>query len=133
MAMAGVGIAAIAGSYAITYQLASEVFPTVIRGRAVQLQRFIGDLGGLAGMQVAALAERERCLPMTVMGAVSLAASVLVFFLPETVHLALPQTLNDGESLAVDRGICFCTLSAKRQHSRRNVQCRRHKDHVDNN
>ncbi|XP_075537633.1 solute carrier family 22 member 12-like isoform X1 [Dermacentor variabilis] len=133
MAMAGLGIASIAGSYAITYQVASEVFPTVVRGRAVQLQRFIGDLGGLVGMQVAALAERDRCLPVTVMGAVSLAASVLVFFLPETVHLALPQTLDDGESLAVDRGVCFCTLSAKRQHNRRNGQCRRHENHVDKN
>lgn len=133
MAMAGLSIAAIAGSYTITYQVASEVFPTVVRGRAVQLQRFIGDLGGVVGMQVAALAERDRFLPVTVMGAVSLAASVLVFFLPETVHLALPQTLDDGESLADDRGICFCPILAKRRDSRRNGQCRRNEDHAEKN
>ncbi|KAH6939547.1 hypothetical protein HPB50_019335 [Hyalomma asiaticum] len=111
MTVAGLCLTTIAGSYTITYQVASEVFPTVVRGRAVQLQRLIGDLGGLVGMQVAALAERDRYLPVTVMGGISLAASVLVFFLPDTVHLALPQTLEDSEHLADDRGICFCPLS----------------------
>lgn len=138
--MAGLCLTTIAGSYTITYQVASEVFPTVVRGRAVQLQRLIGDLGGLVGMQVAALAEWDRYLPVTVMGGISLAASVLVFFLPDTVHLALPQTLEDSEHLADDRGICFCPLSLPRRSKSRpcwdsgqeDGEHDEHEDHVRN-
>ncbi|KAH7963192.1 hypothetical protein HPB52_019955 [Rhipicephalus sanguineus] len=122
MALAGLCITTIAGSYTITYQVASEVFPTVVRGRAVQLQRLLGDLGGLVGMQVAALAEWDRNIPVTVIGAISLVASALAFFLPDTVHLALPQTLDDGERLADDRGLCFCPLSLPRSSRRRATQ-----------
>ncbi|KAL1436982.1 hypothetical protein MTO96_049002 [Rhipicephalus appendiculatus] len=118
MALAGLCITTIAGSYTITYQVASEVFPTIVRGRAVQLQRLLGDLGGLVGMQVAALAEWDRNIPVTVIGAISLVASALVFFLPDTVHLALPQTLDDGERLGDDRGILFCPLSLSRSRKR---------------
>ncbi|KAK8764134.1 hypothetical protein V5799_033256 [Amblyomma americanum] len=128
MTMAALCLSAFSGCYMITYQLASEIFPTVIRGRAVQLQRLVGELGGLAGMHVATLAERDRFLPVTVMGAMALAASVFAFFLPDTVHLALPQTLEDGEGLATDRGLCFCPVSAadlffKRRGGHRNVYC----------
>ncbi|XP_077513019.1 uncharacterized protein LOC144124251 [Amblyomma americanum] len=128
-----------AGAYTVTTQLSSELFLTVVRGRAVQLQRLLGDLGGLADMHmhVAAMlsahsrcsaflrilipspavqpwaqTERDRFLPVTVMGATALAASVFAFFLPDTVHLALPQTMDDGEGLARDRGLCFCPVSA---------------------
>lgn len=53
--MAVVIIMCFAGAYMITYQLASELFPTVIRGRAVLLQRVAGDIGGLLGSRVASL------------------------------------------------------------------------------
>ncbi|KAG0432242.1 hypothetical protein HPB47_021041, partial [Ixodes persulcatus] len=53
LVMAVVCIMSFAGGYNVTYQLTSEVFPTVIRGRAVLLQRLIGDIGGLLGAQVA--------------------------------------------------------------------------------
>lgn len=111
LAMAALCLSAFAGCYMITYQLGSEIFPTVIRGRAVQLQRLVGELGGLAGMHVVALGERDRYLPVMVMGATAVAASVFAFFLPDTVHLALPQTLEDAEGLAGDRGLCFCPVS----------------------
>uniref|UniRef100_A0A023GNU7 Putative synaptic vesicle transporter svop n=1 Tax=Amblyomma triste TaxID=251400 RepID=A0A023GNU7_AMBTT len=113
LVMAALSISMFAGGYTVTYQLASEIFPTVIRGRAVQLQRLVGDLGGLAGMHVAALAERDRYLPVTAMGAMALAASAFAFFLPDTVHQALPQTLEDGEGLARDRGLFYCPVSAR--------------------
>ncbi|EEC18065.1 solute carrier, putative, partial [Ixodes scapularis] len=55
LVMAVVAIMTYAGTYNITYQLATEIFPTVIRGRVVLLQRLLGDIGGLMGAQVASL------------------------------------------------------------------------------
>ncbi|KAK8760659.1 hypothetical protein V5799_028076 [Amblyomma americanum] len=110
LVMATMLIMSFAGGYNITYQVASEVFPTVIRGRAVLLQRLLGDVGGLLGAQVASLAEMDEYLPMLVMGCFALVASVLLFMLPETVGTAMPQTIEDGERFGRDQGLCFCPL-----------------------
>ncbi|XP_064455832.1 organic cation transporter protein-like [Ornithodoros turicata] len=108
-----------AGSYDITYQLASETFPTVIRGRGVLLQRVLGDIGSCLGTQVAALAEYDRLLPTLVLGILSLVGTVMVFFLPETVGLPLPQTVEDGEEFGKDQGLCFCPVFASKARRKR--------------
>ncbi|XP_064456920.1 uncharacterized protein LOC135367559 [Ornithodoros turicata] len=108
-----------AGSYNITYQLASEVFPTVIRGRGVLLKMVVGDIGSCLGTQVAALAEYDRLLPTLALGIVSLVGTVTVFFLPETVGLPLPQTVEDGEEFGKDQGLCFCPVFASRARTKR--------------
>ncbi|XP_077554862.1 solute carrier family 22 member 7-like [Haemaphysalis longicornis] len=113
MVMATMLIMTFAGGYNITYQVASEVFPTVIRGRAVLLQRLLGDVGGLLGAQVASLAELDEYLPMLVMGFLALVASALLFSLPETLGVPLPQTFEDGESYGRDQGLWFCPVFAR--------------------
>ncbi|KAH7962757.1 hypothetical protein HPB52_017818 [Rhipicephalus sanguineus] len=100
------------GGYNITYQVASEVFPTVIRGRAVLLQRMLGDVGSQLGAQVASLAVLDEYVPFLVTGSLALVASVLLFLLPESAGTALPQTIEDGENFGKGQGICFCPLFA---------------------
>ncbi|KAK8776527.1 hypothetical protein V5799_030131 [Amblyomma americanum] len=110
LVMATVLIFSFAASYNTTAQVASELFPTVIRGRAVLLQRMLGDVGSVLGTQIASLATLDTYLPMLVTGCLSLVASVLVFLLPETVGTALPQTIEDGECYGRGQGLCFCPL-----------------------
>uniref|UniRef100_A0A090X7S5 Putative solute carrier n=1 Tax=Ixodes ricinus TaxID=34613 RepID=A0A090X7S5_IXORI len=110
LVMAVMSIMSFAGGCSITYQLASEIFPTVIRARSVLLLRLVGDIGGLLGAQVTSLAEHDKYLPILVMGAVSLMASLLLFFLPDTVNHPMPQTMEDGENLA--RGSVFFALGS---------------------
>ncbi|KAL1436979.1 hypothetical protein MTO96_048999 [Rhipicephalus appendiculatus] len=98
------------GGYNITYQVASEVFPTVIRGRAVLLQRMLGDVGSQLGAQVASLAVLDEYVPFLVTGSLALVSSVLLFLLPETAGTALPQNIEDGEKFGKGQGICFCPL-----------------------
>nr|XP_050044284.1 solute carrier family 22 member 7-like isoform X1 [Dermacentor andersoni] len=120
LVLAVAAIMAMAGAYNVTNQLAPEAFPTVIRGRAVLLQKLIGDVGGLTGIQVASLVERDTYTPVLVMGALSLAATVVVFFLPETLEQALPQSIEDGENFGKDQTLCFCPVSvAKRARKNR--------------
>ncbi|KAH7962546.1 hypothetical protein HPB52_016822 [Rhipicephalus sanguineus] len=115
LVLAVAAIMAMAGAYNITNQLAPEAFPTVIRGRAVLLQKLIGDVGGLTGIQVASLVERDMYTPVLVMAALSLAATVVVFFLPETLEQALPQSIEDGENFGKDQTLCFCPVSVARR------------------
>ncbi|CAN7942505.1 unnamed protein product, partial [Ixodes pacificus] len=112
LVMAVMSIMSFAGGCSITYQLASEIFPTVIRARSVLLLRLVGDIGGLLGAQVTSLAEHDKYLPILVMGAVSLMASLLLFFLPDTVNHPMPQTMEDGENLARDQSLWFCPALA---------------------
>ncbi|CAN7997296.1 unnamed protein product [Ixodes hexagonus] len=120
LVMAVVSIMTFAGTYNITYQLATEIFPTVIRGRVVLLQRLVGDIGGLMGAQVASLAEYDTYAPFLVMGALSMIATVMLFLLPDTIHQALPQTIEDGENFALDQSMCFCPMfSSGQQESRK--------------
>ena len=44
----------------------------------------------------------ERFLPMTLFGSLSLVASVLVFFLPETKNKPLPETYEDACKMTPD-------------------------------
>ncbi|KAM7302092.1 solute carrier family 22 member 8 [Ixodes scapularis] len=114
LVMAVVSIMSFSGGYTVTYQLAGELFPTVIRGRAILIQRFIGDVGGLLGTRVASLAESDKYIPMLVMGVVALTASFILFFLPDTVNEALPQTLEDGDNVGRGQGLCFCPVFASK-------------------
>lgn len=125
LVLAVASLMAVAGAYNVTCQLTPEVFPTVIRGRAVLLQKLIGEAGALAGTQVFSLVERDTYMPVLVIGALSLSAAVVSFFLPETLEQALPQTIEDGESFGEDQGFCFCPLSAAMQARRERSQEKR--------
>ncbi|KAL3219871.1 hypothetical protein MRX96_005632 [Rhipicephalus microplus] len=114
LVMAVLSIVCYAGGYNITYQLASEIFPTEIRGRGVLIKRLFGDIGSCLGADVAYLVEYDRYLPLLVMGVLSLLAALLLFFVPDTVHEPLPQTIEDGEQFAKDQGLCFCPVLVKR-------------------
>lgn len=115
LVLAVASLMAVAGAYNVTCQQTPELFPTVIRGRAVLLQKLLGEAGSLLGTQVASLVERDTYTPMLVMGALSVLATVAAFFLPETLEQALPQTIEDGENFGKNQGLCFCPMSAARR------------------
>uniref|UniRef100_A0A1E1XEI2 Putative organic cation/carnitine transporter n=1 Tax=Amblyomma aureolatum TaxID=187763 RepID=A0A1E1XEI2_9ACAR len=117
--MGVISMMSFAGGYNITFQTSSELFPTVIRGRVLFLQRLMGDIGSLLGAQVASLTEYDKYLPMLVMGILSLIAAVLLFMLPETLNQALPQSIEDGENFARGQSFCFCPLVASRRNRRK--------------
>lgn len=120
MAMAVITILSFAGGYNVTYQLGSELFPTVVRGRIVLFQRLLGDVGGLLGAQVASLAEYDTYLPTLVIGVLSVISAVMLFFVPDTINQPLPQTIEDGENFALGQALCFCPFfSSERDKERK--------------
>lgn len=120
--MGVVSMMSFAGGYNITFQTSSELFPTVIRGRVLFLQRLMGDVGSLLGAQVASLTEYDKYLPMIVMGVLSLIASALLFLLPETLNQALPQSIEDGENFAKGQSFFFCPLVSARRKRRKGTR-----------
>lgn len=121
LTMAVITIVCFAGGYNISYQLASEIFPTEIRGRGVLLTRLFGDVGSLLGANIAYLVEFDTYLPLLVVGVLSLLSSFLLFLVPDTVHEPLPQTIEDGENLGKNQSICFCPIFVKEPASEKTV------------
>ena len=53
-------------------------------------------------------AEYSRLLPMLIMGLLTIAGSVLSIYLPETLGVSLPQTLEEGEAFGSNCRIWSC-------------------------
>ena len=96
--LAVVGKFGSAGSFAITYVYTAELYPTAIRNTAVGTAAAVGRLGGIAAPILANLSPIS--LPMTIMGSSSLIGGFLAIFLPETLGMPLPESLDDVRNLS---------------------------------
>uniref|UniRef100_A0A1B6IQD5 Major facilitator superfamily (MFS) profile domain-containing protein n=1 Tax=Homalodisca liturata TaxID=320908 RepID=A0A1B6IQD5_9HEMI len=113
LAMAGkFGIAA---SFAVFYVFVGELLPTVLRSQAMGIASFIAGLGLLTFPSIVSLAKYSRVLPLIVMGSLSLAGAMVSVFLPETLHLHLPQTIEEGEALKANFNLCSVTNRHRRR------------------
>lgn len=86
----------------------TELFPTVVRGTAMGLLNQVGRCGSIAApfllMMGAQLGLHSAVfLPFLVFGVVAVLAGVLVLFLPETLGMAMPETLKVGVLIAGKR------------------------------
>ena len=105
-------------SYAIVYQFTAELFPTAIRTTAVGNCSAIARFGAVFALLADAMADIWTPLPMVLMGALAVCAGFLATFLPETVGLPLPQSVQDALDIserADKRGLCTCTCANKEE------------------
>uniref|UniRef100_A0A915NVG3 MFS domain-containing protein n=1 Tax=Meloidogyne floridensis TaxID=298350 RepID=A0A915NVG3_9BILA len=93
------GKACIQGAFNILYIFTSELYPTVIRNSAVGTCSMIARIGSAASGYIAILSDVTLpIVPMAVFCVFSLFAGVLIYFLPETRDLPLPETMYDAVS-----------------------------------
>uniref|UniRef100_A0A915NDJ6 Major facilitator superfamily (MFS) profile domain-containing protein n=2 Tax=Meloidogyne incognita group TaxID=654580 RepID=A0A915NDJ6_MELJA len=91
------GKACIQGAFNILYIFTSELYPTVIRNSAVGTCSMIARIGSAASGYIAILSDVTLpIVPMAVFCVFSLFAGVLIYFLPETRDLPLPETMYDA-------------------------------------
>nr|XP_035119025.1 solute carrier family 22 member 11 [Callithrix jacchus] len=77
----------------------AELFPTTVRMTADGLMQVVGRLGSMIGPLILMSRQAIPLLPPLVYGVISIASSLVVlFFLPETRGLPLPDTVQDLES-----------------------------------
>ena len=86
----------------------------VRRGDKNILLQVCGDLGNVIATLVAYLVEINKNALIVVVGILALIAAVLLFFIPETTHEPLPQTLEDGESFGQDQSLLYCPIFSHR-------------------
>lgn len=82
----------------------TELFPTTLRMTADGLLNSAGRLGAMMGPLIRMARPAVPLLPPLTYGAVPIASSLVLFFLPETQGLPLPDTIQDLERPTTTRG-----------------------------
>ncbi|CAL7934703.1 unnamed protein product [Xylocopa violacea] len=115
VSLAMIGKFGIAASFAVFYVFVGELLPTVLRSQAMGIASFIAGIGLLAFPYIIHLAVYSRVLPLIIMGTLSVAGALTSIFLPETLNIHLPQTIEEGELFGADFKLWSCpTLPKKR-------------------
>lgn len=88
----------ISSGYDVIYQLAGELYPTVVRGTGIGFCSIVGETFNIIMPYIVHLAQTYRMLPMIIFGIFAVVGGFCTLFLPETLNQAMPETLVDGES-----------------------------------
>ncbi|XP_051168668.1 organic cation transporter 1-like isoform X1 [Leptopilina boulardi] len=114
VSLAMIGKFGIAASFAVFYVFVGELLPTVLRSQAMGIASFIAGIGLLTFPYIVHLAVYSRVLPLIIMGSLSVAGAITSIFLPETLNIHLPQTVEEGELFGADFKLWSCPpLSAR--------------------
>lgn len=108
-----IGKFGIAASFAVFYVFVGELLPTVLRSQAMGIASFIAGIGLLTFPYIVHLAVYSRVLPLIVMGSLSVAGAFTSVFLPETLNIHLPQTIEEGELFGADFKLWSCPTIPK--------------------
>lgn len=85
--------------YNVQYIYAAEVYPTVIRSRALAVRLAVGSIGNLISPQIVELSIISKEIPLVIFGFSAFIASALMIWLPETLNKPLPETLKNGNDM----------------------------------
>lgn len=89
-------ISAFCGMYIVT----GELFPTICRGTTFGICGFCSRVGSLIAPQIIRITEIVNPgYPMFVLGGLLSVAGGLMFVLPETLKIQIPNTMQDVEEL----------------------------------
>ncbi|XP_030828349.1 organic cation transporter protein-like [Strongylocentrotus purpuratus] len=96
--VAMIGKFGISASFAILYLYTAELYPTNIRSVAMGTCSMFSRIAGIVAPLILILAKIWTPLPLVIYGSVSVIASLLTLFLPETLGHKLPETIEESEN-----------------------------------
>ncbi|KAI1709884.1 sugar transporter domain-containing protein [Ditylenchus destructor] len=103
------GKACIQSAFNILYIFTSELYPTIIRNSAVGTCSMVARIGAGASGYIAILSDVTLpTVPMAIFCIFSLFAGVMIYFLPETRDLPLPETMWDAVTMLRNNSTYKC-------------------------
>ncbi|XP_065409080.1 solute carrier family 22 member 6-A-like [Chrysemys picta bellii] len=96
--LAVVGKGCLAASFNCVVLYTSELYPTVIRQTGLGLSNTMARLGSIIAPLVKMLEEYISFLPLIIYGAAPIISGIAATFLPETLNVLLPDTIEEVET-----------------------------------
>nr|XP_057942595.1 solute carrier family 22 member 6 isoform X2 [Doryrhamphus excisus] len=105
--LACLGKAFLSASFTTVYLYTGELYPTIIRQTGMGLVSTMARVGSMAAPAVLILDEVFPSLPSVVYGGAAVVASGFACFLPETLNVPLPDTIQDVEERWSGKGSAY--------------------------
>lgn len=87
----------------IIFQQAAEIFPTDLRNQSMSIGNSVKKIFAISVPYISALGHHNLLIPLMIFGSFSLIAAVLLSFLPETLNVPLPQSIEEVEQQGSDQ------------------------------
>ncbi|CAH0399568.1 unnamed protein product [Chilo suppressalis] len=87
-------------AYSSVYIYVSEVFPTNMRQTLISFCSTAGRIGSLVAPLTPLLSSYHKSMPTVIFGVMCILSNSLVFLLPETMNMRLPDTIEEAEKLS---------------------------------
>ncbi|XP_072028153.1 organic cation transporter protein-like [Amphiura filiformis] len=107
---ATLGKFSISFSFCLVFVYTSEWLPTIVRNAGVGGTSLCARAGGMVAPFLVYLSGVDRSLPLIIFGVISIIASGLTLFFPETLNRTMPTTITDAEKIARESSLCKIRL-----------------------
>ncbi|KAJ8348327.1 hypothetical protein SKAU_G00269160 [Synaphobranchus kaupii] len=97
------GKGCLAAAFNCCYLYSGELFPTIIRQNGMGCVSMMARLGAMAAPLILILGEAMTWLPGLIYGVVPILAGGVALFLPETLAMPLPDTIQDAEERSLSQ------------------------------
>ncbi|XP_078086942.1 organic cation/carnitine transporter 2-like [Mustelus asterias] len=94
-----IGKFGISSAYSIIYIYCAELYATTVRNMGVGISTTASRLGSILSPYIFYLGSYHEFLPFILMGSLAVSSAILVLFLPETINVPLPDTIDQMQTM----------------------------------
>ncbi|XP_067852256.1 organic cation/carnitine transporter 2-like [Heptranchias perlo] len=94
-----VGKFVITSAFSMVYVYTAELYPTVVRNMGVGVSTMASRLGSIISPYFVYLGAYNELLPFILMGGLTVLSAILILFLPETINIPLPETIDQMQKI----------------------------------